>query len=248
MNHQITRHRLEPKRRSLTVREKARITPGMIRILFEGSDLEDFVSLSPDDHVKLFIPTDTGEIERRDYTPRRFDRSNRTLAIDFAVHGAGPATRWAVEAALGDRLEIGGPRGSAVVSPSFDWWLLIGDETALPAIGRRIEEMPNDAPVTSVICVTGREEEQNFATMARHEAIWVHRPDDRASDPAPLLSALLRMQLPKGDGFIWIAAEARVARAVRDEFAKPAGHPPAWTKAAGYWLKGVADAHENLEG
>ncbi|QAY95541.1 NADPH-dependent ferric siderophore reductase [Methylovirgula ligni] len=242
MEHQIIRHRLEPRHRSLTVKEKTRITPGMIRILFAGSDLEDFVSLAPDDHVKLFIPTQTGEVERRDYTPRRFDRAARTLAIDFAVHDAGPATRWAIGAALGDRLDIGGPRGSAVVSPTFDWWLMIGDETALPAIGRRIEEMPDGTRVVSIVSVRAKVEEQTFATGARHEALWVHRPLDHADDPASLLSTLQTISLPDGDGFVWIAAEARVARALRDYVVKSCGHPLAWTKAAGYWRKGVADA------
>ncbi len=247
MDHPITRHRHELKRRSLTVREKTRITPSMIRILFEGGDLEDFVSLAPDDHVKLFIPTETGEAERRDYTPRRFDRAARTLTIDFAVHEAGPATRWAIDAAPGDRLDIGGPRGSLVVEPTFDWWLLVGDETALPAIGRRIEEMAPDTLVTSIVTVTSVEEEQNFTTTARHEAVWVHRPSDRADDPAPLLAALQARPLPQGDGFVWIAAEARVARAARDYLVNVCGYRLAWTKAAGYWLNGVADAHEKLE-
>jgi NADPH-dependent ferric siderophore reductase len=246
VEHQITRHRLEPRRRSLAVKETTRITPNMIRILFEGADLEDFVSMGPDDHVKLFIPMDTEEVERRDYTPRHFDREARTLAIDFAVHDAGPATRWAIEAEPGDTLKVGGPRGSAVVSPTFDWWLLIGDETALPAIGRRIEEMASGTRVISVVAVADKGEQQRFATAAHHEAVWVHRPLDRADDPAPLLSTLQTMSLPEGDGFVWIAAEGRVARALRDYIVKSRGHPLAWTKAAGYWLKGVADAHDKL--
>jgi hypothetical protein len=52
--------------------------------------LSDFISLAPDDHVKLFFLVEAGGIERRDYTPRHFDQVARTLAIDFAVHDAGP--------------------------------------------------------------------------------------------------------------------------------------------------------------
>lgn len=244
MDHVITRHKHEPKRRSLTVKEKTHVTPGMIRILFEGGDLDDFVSLAPDDHVKLFIPTIPGEAERRDYTPRRFDQAARTLAIDFAIHDAGPATRWAIQAAPGDGIDIGGPRGSLVVPDSFDWWLLVGDETALPAIGRRIEELPPGTPVISVVAVTGKEEEQRFATRARHTPVWVHRPAYRADDPEPVLAALRETALPQGEGYVWIAAEAHIMRAARDYFANGIGHPAAWMKASGYWIKGVADAHE----
>ena len=51
MKHQITRHRHEAKRRRLTVREKTGLTPNMIRILFDGNDLADFISLAPDDQA-----------------------------------------------------------------------------------------------------------------------------------------------------------------------------------------------------
>ena len=247
MKHQITRHRHEVRRRLLTVREKTHVTPGMIRIVFDGADLDSFVSMSPDNHVKLFIPTSGAEAQRRDYTPRYFDTAARTLTLDFAVHDAGPATRWAIEARPGDTLEIGGPRGSTVISPTFDWWLLVGDETAIPAIGRRIEELPRSARVISVVAVTGSNEQQAFATAARHEPIWVHRPLDRADEPTLLLTVLEGITLPDGDGFVWVAAEARVARGVRDYVVEKRGHPLAWTKAAGYWKKGVSDAHEKIE-
>lgn len=244
MENLITRHRHELKFRTLTVKETSRLTPNMIRILLEGDDLADFVSLGFDDHIKLFIPTEEEETEKRDYTPRFFDTDARRLAIDFAVHDAGPATRWAIDARPGDTLQIGGPRGSAVVSPAFDWWLLVGDETALPAIGRRIEELPAGARVVSIVTIADDNDRQSFSTQADHQAIWVRRPLDRADDPAPVLDALRELALPQGDGFVWIAAEARVARAARDHLVNERGHPLQWTKAAGYWRKGVADAHE----
>ncbi|PZR75133.1 MAG: NADPH-dependent ferric siderophore reductase [Stutzerimonas stutzeri] len=246
MEHPMTRHRHELKRRHLTVKETASIGPNMIRIVFEGDDLADFVSLGADDHVKLFIPAMSGELERRDYTPRYFDREARTLAIDFAVHDAGPATRWALGSKPGDTLVVGGPRGSLVIAPSFDWWLLVGDETALPAIGRRIEELPNGTRVISVVTVVGASAEQSFTSLADHEAMWVHRALDRADDPEPILAALKTLELPDGDGFVWIAAEARVARAARDYLVNERGHPLRWTKASGYWVQGVADAHDTM--
>jgi NADPH-dependent ferric siderophore reductase len=219
----------------------------MMRIVFDGEDLADFISLGADDHVKMFFPTNTGEIERRDYTPRYFDREKRLLTIDFAIHEAGPATRWAVGAKPGDRLEIGGPKASTVVSPTFDWWLLVGDETALPSIARRIEELPKDAKIISVCTVEGSEEELQFATKTSCVSIWVHREAARADDPAPLIAALQTITIPDGDGYVWIAAEARVARAARDYFVKSRNHPLEWMKASGYWVKGRADAHDKLK-
>lgn len=209
MPHEIVRVRHDTRRRSLTVRRVESITLAMLRIHLGGPDLAGFTSLSPDDHVKLFVPgTDA---DRRDYTPRSYDPGAGELALDFALHEAGPATRWAMAARPGDVIEVGGPRGSIVVPNNFDWWLLIGDETALPSIGRRLEEMRPDVPVTTVVTVAGPEEKQHFDTAAAHRAEWVYRPLDRADDPAPLLDALARLATLPGDGFVWIAAEASVA-------------------------------------
>ena len=65
---------------------------------------------------------------------------------------------------------------------------------------------------------------------------WLHR-----ADPAPVVEASGGIDLPEGRGFIWVAAEAGVARALRDHF-QGRGHPTEWLKAAGYWVKGEADA------
>lgn len=240
----IERVRHALKRRSLVVRASERLTPGMLRITLTGEDLVDFTSLAPDDHIKIIVPTEAGE-QMRDYTPRRFDAGRRELIVDFAVHEAGPATAWALAAAPGDRLDIAGPRGSAVIAPEGLRWLLIGDETALPAIGRRIEEAAPSSEVIGLVAVTGPEEHQVFETAATLSSLWVHRPLAAAADASPLLAALEGVTITP-DTFIWIAAEASVTRALRAYLTGTRGVPLAWTKAAGYWVMGQADAHEKF--
>jgi NADPH-dependent ferric siderophore reductase len=148
----------EIKRRKLEVLRVVDLTPRMRRITVGGPQLAGFVSLGSDDHVKLFFPQTAEEqtaLETlelgagqkgnmppmRDYTPRRIDLDTLELDIDFVLHGDGPAATWAAQATPGQYLHIGGPRGSMVVPDIFDSYLLIGDETALPAIARRLEEL-----------------------------------------------------------------------------------------------------------
>lgn len=244
--HAIVRHRHETRRRSLTIARIEQVTPAMRRLVLAGAELAGFTSLSPDDHVKLFLPGSDGA--RRDYTPRHYDAEAGELWVDFALHGtagaAGPATEWARAAAVGDAAEIGGPRGSAVVPNDFDWWWLIGDETALPAIARRLKELPADTPATTVVAVTSAEDQVYLPERPGHRAIWVHRPEAAAADPAPLMAALAELTPPSGEGFVWMAGEAGVIRAVRGHVLDTLDHPPAWTKAAGYWVYGQADATE----
>ncbi len=231
------------RRRSLTVVAKTRLTPNYLSIAFTCDDMADFVSAGADDHIKLFIPgapLENGKPAMRDYTPRAFDLARGELIVDFALHDEpGPATAWAIAAELGDTIEIGGPRGSVVIPGGYDWVWLVGDEAAIPAITRRLTE-PGNSPVTVFVAVADACEQVPFATCAGQTVNWVHRPATSAADPAPLLAALDAAALPPGTGFIWIAAEAAVTKALRARLLER-GHPQGQMKAAGYWTQGLAD-------
>jgi NADPH-dependent ferric siderophore reductase len=246
--HQITRLRHETRRRTLTVAAIELLGSHMRRISFTSPDLTDFVSASADDHIKLFFAGAGGPV-MRDFTPRRFDTARGELVIDFALHDSGPATQWAAGADIGDTLEIGGPRGSAVVPDDFDWYLLIGDETALPAIGRRVEELRAGVPVITLGLVEGADDEQTFDAQAAWTGHWAHRAGATGQDGALLVDALKTISLPQGEGYVWIAAETEAAKALRAHVLDTLGHPREWLKAAGYWTQGLADgANKSLEG
>lgn len=240
----IQRVRHELRQRDLTVSSVSYITPKMLRITLTGDDLSDFVSASPDDHIKIFLNADAEKREMRDYTPRRYDPASNSLIVDFAVHDAGPATKWALNAKVGDKLLIGGPRGSVVIS-GVERWILVGDEAALPAIGRRIEEGKAGTTIISIVAVDGPQEEQTFHTHANVETRWVHRPLSKAVDASGLIAELESIDLAPGT-FVWVAAEASVARAIKTYLVETRGHPLGWSKASGYWIQGKSDFHEEF--
>lgn len=139
---EIQRVRHELKLRDLKVARVEPLSPGFVAITFRGEALADFVSMSFDDHVKFFFDDGKGGQARRDYTPRRFNREARELVVEFALHGEGAASDWARQAHVGQHMQIGGPRGSFIIPVEAAWHLLVGDATALPAISRRLEELP----------------------------------------------------------------------------------------------------------
>jgi NADPH-dependent ferric siderophore reductase len=245
----IRRVRHEVRQRRLTVRNISVVTPQMLRVTLSGSELAGFTSLGFDDHIKLFFPT-PGVIEERppmrDYTPR-YDAHAGVLNIEFALHDAGPATAWATNAKVGDSLSIGGPRGSAIIPTDFDWHLLIGDETALPAIGRRLGELPAGTRALVIAEVEDSDEEQQFVTRTNVSVQWVHRRGAARGVADGLVAAVLATSLPAGDGFCWAAAESSVARALRTALVDGLGLSKAWVKAAGYWKRGAAAIHEPID-
>lgn len=236
------RVRFETRRRELTVVETHRLTPHMQRIILKG-DLSGFQSLGFDDHIKLFFADpETAERIMRDYTPRGFDVAEGQLTLDFALHGdTGPATAWALSAQPGDILNIGGPRGSQILPNGYDGFVLIGDETALPAIGRRLEELPAGTPVTVLAEIETADDRQTWTTHAEADIRWVVRDQG-----ANLTDTVQDLALPSGDIHVWVAGEAQTAKAIR-QILIDRGVDPKAMKAAGYWRRGTAGAHEPIE-
>ncbi|HWX49757.1 MAG TPA: siderophore-interacting protein [Roseomonas sp.] len=247
--------------RALEVLKVEQLTPRMRRVTLGGAALEGFTSLGFDDHVKLFFPAPGQALPvvgpeglvfpegaprppARDYTPRRYDPQAGTLLIDFALHEAGPATAWAEQAEPGQPLLIGGPRGSFVIPTEFDWHLLVGDETALPAIGRRLEELPAGSRALVIAEVEGPEEELAFDSAAAVSVTWVHRGDAAPGQPEGLAAALAAAEFPAGDFYAWVACESLIAKALRRQLIAEKGAQPRWVKAAGYWKRGQAAVHE----
>ena len=256
------RERHDVKLRTTTVQSVTRITPHMLRITLQGDDLAGFVSLGFDDHVKLIFPDANGQLQlatgieglspaqresMRDYTPHSYDAAAKTLSIDFAVHEAGPATAWALQAAPGQQLGIGGPRGSFIIPTAFDGHLLIGDDASLPAIARRLAELPADTRAIAVIEVDSSADEQALPSAADARIHWVHRNGADAGQASGILAALAQLDAPAGDYYCWVALESAAAKALRTTLVDNYAANPKWTKAAAYWKLGSVGVHEVIE-
>lgn len=252
------RIRHELRRRALQVVAVDDISPRMRRIVVGGPALDGFVSLAADDHVKLFFPPRGADrsvppdeailfgAPRRDYTPRRYDAAANTLTLEFVLHGDGPAASWAADARRGDWLGVGGPRGSLVPPDDDAPSLLIGDETALPAIARRLEEMQPGVSCRALIEVADESEIRHLPTPAHASIDWLTRNGAPAGTTTLLDRALQSLALPTGDARIWIAAEIDTARRLRDHLVEARGVDRAAIRAAGYWRLGTADSEERL--
>ena len=246
-----TIHRVmhEIKRRRLQVVRVVDLTPRMRRITLGGPELAGFVSLGTDDHVKLFFPQNAAEqatLETlvigagkdngpmpamRDYTPRRYDLDTLELDIDFVLHGDGPAATWAEQARPGQFLHIGGPRGSMIVPDMFDSYLLIGDETALPAIARRLEGLAANRRALVIVEVENGAEQQKLESPAQVNVIWVLREGGRNN----LLTTVKELQMPSGNLYAWVATESKVSRQIRRVLLDEHGLDEQFVKAVGYW-------------
>lgn len=243
------RVRNELRFRHITVASKTLVASEFWRITFHGSDLAGFHSPGFDDHIKVFFPQESGaELQlpqmtdegivwpggarppARDYTPLAFDGES-SLTLDFYIHDGGVASGWAQQAKEGDRLIMGGPRGSLVVPTDYAFQLYVCDETGLPAFKRRQADARAQA-LHLFACVdeaTGRDYLPDLAGVNAH---WL---GSGAAQVDKLIAALDNIVVPQEDYFIWLTGEGDFAKALGDYFVTRRGLDPAFVRAVAYW-------------
>jgi NADPH-dependent ferric siderophore reductase len=237
----IRREPRTPRRRVLRVTRIDELSPTMRRIWLGGDDLEPdfpFTALGVTDHIKLVPPAPaSGRVElptpdgprpdMRDYTIRRFDAAAKELALDFVLHSHGPAGRWATDATPGAEIGVLGPRGSQVYPADLTDYLLVADETGLPAAERFLEELPAGALVRVIVLDAAQRPLGNGRDA---EITWL-------TGSATLVETVAALPLGPGS-YAWGAGESGVMRELRTHLRArlAADH----ISVRGYWKHGLA--------
>ncbi|MGW4483463.1 siderophore-interacting protein [Amycolatopsis sp. NPDC004368] len=246
-----------------------RVTPHMARVTFDCATLAATEGFGPDAYLKVFFPLDGqdepqlppvpsgGDVmswyktylampdgvrpPMRTYTVRAFRPELGEVDIDFVLHddNLGPASEWAARAAAGDRVAFVGPHSLYEVPESAEWQLLIGDETALPAIGAIVENLPSSARASIYVEIPDRAERQTFDTAGAVELHWVvrgARPHGEA-----LLDAVRAASLPGGAPYAWVSGEAGVVKHIRRHLVRERGFDKDTVCFTGYWRHGLSE-------
>ncbi len=252
--------RARSRYRLLDVRAIEHVTPRMVRVVLGGDELSDFVSSGTDQRIKLCLPkpgqpTPLGRSRaevfalpreqqpvQRTYTVRWFDPRRQEIAVDFVVHDhGGPGTTWATTVRPGEQIVTVGPSPSYQPDPAADPLVLVGDETALPAIAAIAAELPEGARVRAFIEVADAAERQELHTTAEVEWTWLHRDGLPAGQSRALVDAARAADLTPRPR-VWIGAEADVVRELREHFQDSLGLGRQELYALAYWRRGASEA------
>jgi NADPH-dependent ferric siderophore reductase len=227
----------KPRYRAV-VKQVRRLTPRMVRVTFAGEELAAFGWNGPAAHIKLFF--DGGAV--RTYTPRRFDPHAGELDVEFVIHGDGPASAWAEQATVGQALTIAGPGRSYAVDPAAEWYLLAGDETAIPAIGTILDTLSPSMQALVLLEVADAAEEQALeSTSLRADIRWLARGPNPRTAGRELEDAMRRLEFPAGSGRIYVACEADAMRRIRRHLLQERQFPRPHLITRGYWRYGETD-------
>ncbi len=171
--------------------------------------------------------------------------SGAEIDVDFVLHGsaadgtAGPASRWAETCAPGEHVLIIDEGLTFNPQRGTDRVVLIGDETALPAIASICASLPAHATGTAIIEVPSEEDALDFPHPAGVDLVWLVRPHE--FDPGSFALARLReLTLPDAPFHAYAAGEQSLASGARKHLVGERGVDKNDVSFCGYWKIGAA--------
>jgi NADPH-dependent ferric siderophore reductase len=256
-----------PTLREVEVIRAVDITPGMRRVTLTGAQFASFTSadgfarpafkssgfdddlgfyfpypgqrvpvLPSQGAAKLIVPKDPRPLSRA-YTVRRWDPEAGELDVDFVKHGVGTGTTWAYRTQPGDRIHLSGPSTSKALPVDADWLLVAGDDTALPAIGRLLEELSADARAQVFIEIAEDAHRQELRELSGVDVTWLVRDGAPAGTVSLLTEAVRTAEWWSGQAFAWVAGEHTAVRDIRRHLVEDRGVPKEDIDFAGYWRR-----------
>lgn len=234
--------------------------PNYASVVLGGDGLNEFAALpETDSYVNVAIPPEGASYVapfdldalkalpredrpfRRRYTVRRWDAATLELTLEIVVHGdAGAGGGWVARAQPGDALVFTGPAGSYRPDPNADWHLLVGDESALPAIASSLEAIPDGAPVVVRLLCDGPDHEVTLDSPGALDLSWSHRTGDLADEDL-LAKAVGDLTFPDGRVHAFVHGEAGETRAVRRHLLADRGIEASRLSCSPYWRRGLDD-------
>jgi NADPH-dependent ferric siderophore reductase len=183
----------------------------------------------------------------RTYTIRNHRESAGEVDVDFVLHGdTGPASRWANRARTGDRVVICGPNAAVVPTVGYeyrpvadsDWRLLVGDETALPAISGILESFAPGEKAMVFVEVPDEADVQPIATQGDVEVTWLPRTGAGDGIGLSLRRAVTEARFLAGRPYAWLAGESSTVTALRRHLVRERNVARDSVTFLGYWRRG----------
>lgn len=246
----------------LRVISRTQITPRYVGITLGGPAVRDLNFLSPDDDVRVAIPIDLDAIpgdlqvnyepeytvtypddappyEIKAYTIRRYDPDAEEIDLEIALHDKGHGDYWGRHAQPGQTVLVAGAWGSFVYEGGMDRIVLIGDETALPAIGHWIERLQPPTAATVIAEIQDEAEQISFHPVdgVHLTVYWVHRRDAQPGRN-PLLEQAVRELVRLADNCLyWGNGESSTMREIRRYLVDDLGVHRKAIQLGGYWKR-----------
>jgi NADPH-dependent ferric siderophore reductase len=221
-----------------------------VRVTFAGG-LDRFRPIAPDQFVYVLLPppgrtvlpvttdfrwTEFDEMAERDrpigayYTVRQFRPEAGELTCDVFLHDpAGAASTALADVVPGTPAALWGPRTAWSPPLATSRWLLVADETGVPAAQVILESLPTGADVTVLV------EVDDAGGLDVAGATFLPRGGAKAGTTDLLVEAVRGLDLESAGLYAWGGAESRAMRDVRRHLRGAVGLARQQVSMTPYW-------------
>lgn len=198
------------------------------RIVLPAEGLEDVEWPYVAENGQTVWPKGDKALHRPVYTTRWIDHAGGLMDFDVFLHEGGRVTNWASQVEPGAKVAVTGPGGGGV--PDTKRILMYADETALPAVARILESLPEDAKGhVTVQTENGAHSAYPITAPAGVSVTWLGSEADKT-----LAELAIGDYDTFPDHFLWFACEKSDVQRVRSAF-KEKGGDTANAYIAAYW-------------
>ncbi|WP_236795151.1 siderophore-interacting protein [Amycolatopsis sp. GM8] len=261
----VPKVRLPDARKMITLEVVAntRLSPSFANITLGGPELEHFKPAGDDQAVRLFFPREGQEKLRmprvnseawiaellvmskasrpwvRNFTIRRARPELNEVDIEIVLHADTPASAWVRRARPGDPAGIFDIGLTYLPPARAEWQMLVGDESALPAILAILDDAPES--LAAQVYLEVPETADIRPDIVVPEGVHVHWLARDGADGLPgtlALDAIRQATLPPGRFYTWVAGESRMATGLRRHLVNDRDVPKPDIAFIGYWKHG----------
>ena len=226
-------------------------SPRMLEFVLAGPELVGFVVEDPAASIRLLVPreptsplvlpewngnefldADGSRPALRTFTPLAVDPDAGRLTVQIVRHPGGAISTWAEQAQPGFPVALSGPGRGHQIDPTAARYVLLGDETAIPAIGQLLDAIAPTVPVDATIETVVEGCELALGDHPRASVHWTVNPDGPPG--ATLIASIRETELPDAT-HVWAAGEAAAVQAIRRHLFDDRGLDRRAATVRGYW-------------
>lgn len=244
----VRRRKRIPK--EATLHAKQWITAELLRLEFVCEALQGFAVAYTDHYVKLLfdaeghpaslaLAEENPQLTKRTYTLRSIDPETGRFAIEFVIHGdEGVAAVWAQRATPGEAIAFFGPGGAYCPSSSYSHFVLVGDDTAAPAVLESLVRVPTGSSVDVFLEVN----EHWDPPIPENLDVQLHWLIRDGAVPGTMLSQALRAYHGPDKPTSWfVHGVAEMIKDVRHLLFVERQVPKRDVSISGYWRLGMTE-------
>lgn len=241
-----------PPLQRITVAERVERSPRLLRLTFAGDSLHEMAQLTAAS-VRLLVPTPgTDELivpewngnefllddgtrpAIRTFTPLASAMEEDHLVIDIVRHPGGAVSDWAERAVPGSKAAISGPGAAYEFPTGADTLLVLGDETAIPAVTQLIEHAPESLALDVKVEIVTDQAQVELPTSAGAVVTWAVTRTGATPGAELVEHARSLTELPDGTD-VFAAGEASAMQAIRKHLFDELGLDRKRATIRGYW-------------